>query len=367
MNSTRVLSALLITGLWLGAVAVPRAEDGLTDVVFEPAAFDPVQGEQAVIRFQSNRSGQAIIRLFGPDWHQVRELAIEGIEPEGPASVAWDGRDDEGNLVPAEVYFPVIELTDRKGEVRTIDPTLGPRPGQVFVEDLRFDPERGAVTYSLQAPARVTLLAGISDGGPLLRTLVADAPRRAGPHHEPWDGMDADGVVDVPAQPGFRLYAEGVGVWQPSVAVTSGSDESYFQYRRRVESRLVKQRPDIRVIGGTPAALPKPVDMTPEPRFDLSVSGTPDEDGLPVVSGRVLVQVALEESVRIPVIERRFEIVLFVDQRFVTEVEDGRSPATVIWDSTQVSDGEHLLTVNVATLPGQISAASLRVRVRNNP
>ena len=107
--------------------------------------------------------------------------------------------------------------------------------------------------------------------------------------------------------------------------------------------------------------------MTPEPRFALSVSGTPDEGGLPVVSGRVPVQVALEESVRIPVIERRFEIVLFVDQRFVTEVEDGRSPATVIWDSTQVTDGEHLLTANVATLPGQISAASLRVRVRNNP
>jgi len=367
MSPKRVLSALVMAGLWLGAVAISRAEDGLTDVVFEPAAFDPAQGEQTVIRFQSGRSGQAIIRLFGPDWHQVRELAIEDIEPESPASVGWDGRDDAGNPLPVELYFPVVELTDRKGEVSTIDPTFGAQPGQVLVEELRFDRERGAVTYSLRAPARVTLLAGISDGGPLLRTLVADAPRRAGQHHEPWDGMDADGVVDVTAQPGFHLYAEGIGVWQPSVAVTSGSEESYFQYRRRVESRLVKQPPDIRLVGGTPAALPKPVDITPEPRFELSVSGTRHESGLPVVSGRVPVQVALDESVRIPVIERRFEIVLFVDQRFVTEVEDGRSPATVIWDSTEVTDGGHLLTVNVATLPGQISAASLRVRVRNNP
>jgi hypothetical protein len=366
MNLKRAAGAVIITCVLCVPFAAETAGT-LVGVAFEPVAFDPAQGEQTILRVPSEGAEQLILRLFGPDWRQVRELSIEDIDPSAPARIAWDGRDDEGGLVPPEAYFPVIELTGSAGEVRTLDPTRAPLPGQVRVEALRFDREQGLLTYRLAEPARVTLLAGITDGGPLLRTLLTDVPRPAGERQEPWNGMDRLGVVDVAAQPGFRLFADAVALWRPSVIVTGGSDEDYFAYRRRVASRLVKEPPDINKVGGTPAALPKPRDITPEPRFELAVAGAADAGGLPVVSGRVPLKVSLDESVRIPIIERRFEIVLFVDQRFVTEVEDGRSPATLVWDSTQATDGEHLLTVNVATLPGQISAASLRVLVRNSP
>lgn len=357
----------LLLALASGSVAAAGEEGVLGRLAVSPAAFEPAAGETATISFHSERPGQAFVRLFGPDWHQVRELEVEGIEPGEPATVTWDGRDDAGDLVPAEAYFPLVDFVDQQGGAHVLDASLAPRARSVLLEDLHYHADTGRIAYTLAEPARVTLHAGIDDGGPLLATLVAELPRVAGAHEEPWDGRDAAGVVDIASQPRFRLFADGVGLWRPSIIVRGGDDRRYAAYRRETESPHVKPRLRLEDYGGTPAALPRPLDITPEPRFGIAVPGAREGGGLPVVSGRVGVEVSLDDEVRIPVIERRFEIVLFVDLEFVTEVEEGRSPATIIWDSTGLPDGEHLLTVNVATLPGQMSSASVRVRVDNSP
>jgi hypothetical protein len=141
--------------------------------------------------------------------------------------------------------------------------------------------------------------------------LISDQPRTAGKHRETWDGKDLAGVVDIAAQRNFHLFADGVSLWHPSIIVDSGQP-GYAEYRHRVTGQPVKPGPQLSDVGRTRASLARPHDITPEPRFTLTIpAAARSSDGLPIVSGTVRLQVALDEKVRIPVIERRFEIVPF--------------------------------------------------------
>ena len=58
--------------------------------------------------------------------------------------------------------------------------------------------------------------------------------------------------------------------------------------------------------------------------------------------------------------ETRYEILVFVDFKFVTEIEEGRSPARMDIDMSNLAVGEHVLTVNLVTLQGGLAAVSRR-------
>ena len=107
--------------------------------------------------------------------------------------------------------------------------------------------------------------------------------------------------------------------------------------------------------------------MGPEPKFYISLpEDTPKgEKNIPVVSGRVPITIRLDEKVKRYVTEQRYEIIFFVDFHFVSEMEEGHSPFNLMWNTQKIPNGEHLITVNVATLSGQISSASTRLIVMN--
>jgi hypothetical protein len=84
-----------------------------------------------------------------------------------------------------------------------------------------------------------------------------------------------------------------------------------------------------------------------------------------VVSGKIPVKIRLDDRIKRYATEERYEILFFVNFNFVTEREEGYSPFTLSWDSRTVPNGEHLLTINVATLSGQVSTASVKVWVQN--
>jgi hypothetical protein len=71
-------------------------------------------------------------------------------------------------------------------------------------------------------------------------------------------------------------------------------------------------------------------------------------------------KIFLDEDIERFAIEQRYEILYFVDFNFVMEKEEGYSPSTWIWDTTSLPEGEHILTINIATLTGQFTSASLK-------
>jgi hypothetical protein len=105
--------------------------------------------------------------------------------------------------------------------------------------------------------------------------------------------------------------------------------------------------------------------MRPRFRFELPQDILKTKALVPLLRGKVPFEVLLDEEVKRYVTEQRYEIVFFVDFRFAGEVDEGYSPYTWIWDSRTTRNGEHIITVNVATLTGQVESASLKVMVNN--
>ncbi len=103
------------------------------------------------------------------------------------------------------------------------------------------------------------------------------------------------------------------------------------------------------------------------PAFSLELpdGSTDPHTGLPIVTGNVAIRIRLHDDVYRHLTEDRYEIICYVDFAFVTEMEEGYSPALWRWDSMTVPNGPHMLTVNVASYPGHVTANSLEVLVQN--
>jgi hypothetical protein len=73
------------------------------DFALRPAAPNPVKAG-TVIRYDIPVTSKVLIRVYDVSGRMVREL-LNAKVPLGTHSVVWDGRDGEGHLMPAGVYF----------------------------------------------------------------------------------------------------------------------------------------------------------------------------------------------------------------------------------------------------------------------
>ena len=223
-------------------------------------------------------------------------------------------------------------------------PFAEPRPGHIagevygeelaFPTDVRYEAAKHGVVYRLDAPAIVTIRAGI-DGGPLLKNVLVGPSRPAGEHVEPWDGMDESGVVDVVSQKGFLLQGEAVSAAERDATVRwdarpSGTHEG-LKLRIDLQGAMERTKAEVPFVAGKTS-------------IEVSVDGPPDRDaGKPV-----------------------HEIIFFVDFQFLRELEGESLPATLSWDTGEVGEGEHIITVNVVAPGGEVSTGSARVVVDNS-
>jgi len=340
----------------------------ISGITVEPKMFDPSRQEAVTISFRLSRPGKASVQIFDPAMHLISEMFAEEVGGSGLHEAVWDGRDLEGRLVPDEAYLFTIEARDYQRNAAVYDPTTV-SGGTHLAPQAAFDAAHGTVSYHLDQDARVRIRAGIS-GGPLLKTIINWAPRLAGDRQEIWDGRDESGHIEVAAQNKYRLIAEAVSLPENSIFTAGNTEYCFFIYRRNIapDRPKKKERPqfqDSKSVTGR--RFTGTIPFGPEPRFFISLDECTEktESGLPIVEGKIPVKIALDKDIKRYVTEQRYEIIYFVDFTFRTEIEEGYSPSTLLWDSTKVPNGVHILTVNVATFTGQVSSASLTVFVKN--
>ena len=340
----------------------------ISDVTANPRIFNPSKKETVAISYRLSRPGKAIVSIFDATMHLIRDIPGEEIGRGGVNKVVWDGRDLEGRVVPDEAYFFTIEVRDYQRNSAVYDPTTF-SGGTYFGPPVQFDKSNGILSYQLAKDSRVRIRAGIS-GGPLLKTIVNWGPRLAGQNEEVWDGKDESGNIHVVNQKNYRLMVEAVSLPENSILTIGNTGYEFFKYRNDIAPDRPKKikRPlfqDPKT--GMRQRFSRPILQALEPRFHMELPRSPDknEDGLPVVSGKVPLKIYLDERIKRYVTEQRYEVIYFVDFAFITEIEEGYSPGTWVWDSSRVINGEHILTVNIATFAGQVASASLRVFVQN--
>lgn len=343
------------------------APSEITKVNVNPRRFNPSNGERVIISFQISRPAKAFVKIFDPEMRLIKDLPCM-YKNLGVYRVIWDGKDLFGNIVPDEAYFFTIETVDQNGNFTFYDPTTF-SGREWFSPKIKFDPLNKKVTYYLAKDAWIRIRAGIS-GGPLLKTIINWVPRFAGKNEEIWDGKDESDTINVMNQRGFKLIAEAITLPENWILAYGNSNYNYFEYKTKIvpERPRKKERPSLkskRTLMGSQWRSSK--EVGPEPKFCIYLlkDTKKDKNGLPVIKGKTVLKIALDEKVKKIVTEQRYEIIFFVDFKFITEEESGYSPYTWVWDTTSINNGEHIITVNVCTLKGAVASNSLKVLVQN--
>lgn len=317
-----------------------------------------------MVSFTLSRPGKAILKIFDPKMLLINEVLCK-VSESGLYKGIWDGKDLEGRIVPDEAYFFTIEVLDYKGNFAFYDPTTISGE-EYFTLPVQLKREDKKITYELVKDARVMIKAGIKKGGPLLKTILNRLPGLAGKYGAPWEDEGGVGVIDLADQEGFSLTAEAVTLPENSLLTRGNFDYPYYEYITKIvqERPQKKNRPLFKaehpLIG---LEIKRWREIVPEPKFSLTLpEDIPiNEDGLPIIQGKVPIKIILDEGLKTVTTEQRYEILFFVDFTFVSEEEGGYSPYTWIWDTKKVSNGEHIITVNIYTLKGGFSAKSIKV------
>ena len=87
--------------------------------------------------------------------------------------------------------------------------------------------------------------------------------------------------------------------------------------------------------------------------------------GIPIVSGDFKVEVTLDDLTKELFTAVRYEVIAYVDYQRIGEEEQGYSPFSWVFDTRDYPDGEHVITMVVCSLTGQMGSRSLKVFFQN--
>ncbi len=338
----------------------PKPAVVISQVRADRNAFDPAKQETATIRFKLDKEAEVLLSIYdGRDRliysHKTEDLA------EGDHALSWDGRDAAGTTVPAEAYTYTLTAKNAQGSsTHDLTELTGRQPIQA--KDVRWDSQTGRVHYYLDNPARVNLRLGL-DGGPHLRTLVDWVPRQAGAHAEAWDGKDESNVLDLAVHP--MLKPAIVAYTLPDNTLFLGSAPDRVQFIADASALNMRQSN----ASASPKRLASHAQQPLDTRGDPDVMLTPvgdirrDEQERWVVKGMVPFRVDVSADDRERTIQRRFEVVFYVDGVFTYESELGYLPMTWSWDATQFNPGEHFVTLNIRGYEGNFGTATVKVLI----
>lgn len=344
------------------AAAAPAAEPALGRFGrLADAEFSPARGERIAIPIVLTRPAGVRLRILSPDGDLVRTLGPRRLDA-GRHVIEWDGRDDEGTVVPDEAYVPVLELEDGSGARTVVDPRAGTGGEIVPDEALAVEVFRdGLIRYRLPAPARVLVRVGLKQG-PMLRALADWTPRLAGSNVHRWDGWDRDRLLRVIDDPRVAVLVTAFRLPEPVIVATGNRRLAYPDYRRLrgwpdpvPPARIAFERDGRRL---SPfASLPRMLQR--DPRVLLEILERPAPGG----RGRLKVRVDIPPEDRWWLEQGLYEVAFFIDGRFEAEEEHGYVPITWVRDVAGLAPGRHVVTVNVAGFRGQVGVRSAAFEV----
>jgi len=365
LNLYHILLLAAISFIIIGAVHA----DGLviSNVTVKPASFNPTLKEKVKISYFISRASSVTITIYDADDGLIQNLAPDKNVPAGVNSILWDGKDVVGKIVPDEAYYFTIEATDERGAKAILDPKAISGGEKIFLPVSRLNPKEGCdIRYELPKAARIQIRVGIHDG-PLLKTICDWQPRTAGKHIEKWDGMDGSGVVDVLNQAKYRMTISAFALPENSIIAVGNKEIDYSQYKQSSVRKIKPMRRRIfrKANIHNHYVMPRKIDRAPEFKLELPGNITTDNRGVPVVRGELRIKITLDKVSTKILNELRYEIVLYVDNILHGEEEQGYSPYNWVLPTTRLKNGDRFITVNIATLTGQVGTATMKVKVEN--
>jgi WD40 repeat protein len=324
--------------------------------------FDPSAGESVTLSFATSHAGRVMVDIVDEAGAVVRRLRTERA-PAGAQSFVWDGRDGAGELAKAGVHRYVVQLDDATGRKLVFDPAQEPWGEELRPERFEHDAENGVLTWSMPKAGFARVRVALRNF-PLLATLLDWAPLEAGPQQVRWDGFDESSHVELRQHPDLWITLELYGMPDNALIVRSSATALGSRAAVAASAPVARRAP---LIGGPQAyrEARKPRELMLAPRVDLEFLGASDLDaaGREIVRGITPVRVTVDPRDVASLTDAMFEVALYVDLNFFFEEEESTTPLTYLWDTSQLTPGPHLLTVNVFSYDGRIGTLTRSVIV----
>jgi len=357
------------------------------DIDVQPRTLNLLRGESALISFYLPKSALVTTKIFDSSHFLMATLEDHLRCPEGRHTVKWNGRDTDGVLVPPEAYYFTTKIEFDDGRHGLYNPAFSGGKDMGLIST-KIDKQKREVSYHLTESARIRIRAGVQKG-PLRKTILDWVPSGSGNHVVAWDGKDETGTEVIWNKEGFVLNATAFSL-PPYSIIVSNSENDYIDYwterarrsgmalmeymrtSREAGAALVRAREVAsKVLSGTSGRLSNYylintfINRMPEVGMSFRGDGIVSTGDVPVVKGRVSINVTLSELTRKILTEQRYEVVFYVDDVLIGEDETGYSPYTWILDTTTLTNGPHIITVNIATLSDQVGSCSRKIMVSN--
>lgn len=195
----------------------------ITNAYTSQTEIDPTEGETMTIYYTLNTCSYVTIKVYqDTTGNMVRTLLSSVYQCEGQHSVVWNGKDDNGNILPDGDYTIRITATNSEGtDIVDQDAVIddesnngggsqnAPNVYNLTVNRVEFNPEDNettTLTYSIQNCGDVTVKVFEEDGS-YVDTLVNGVNKCNGTFTTTWNGEDSYNDVVDEGEYYFKVYA----------------------------------------------------------------------------------------------------------------------------------------------------------------
>jgi len=331
----------------------------------EAAEFSPALNKSSLIEFMAETASIVTLNLHGPDGEIVRHLVKEQAYKKGQHSVSWDGKDDEGVIVPNEVWVPVLSVSELTGRTIIDDPRR--YSGGEIIPDIKWTARADTeLSFDIPYPARVLIRTGI-DEGPMMRVLKRWEPIGAGKVVVRWDGYDKNGVDEFALRDDKWFVVMAYQLPEVALISTGNKEMDYRAYRTLKQwpepdvdlSQIKLQRDGVRL--SRDYSLPR--SFHPGVSISIADDVSLSRTGLPMVNDRVRFKIDVPKEDRWVLDSSFYETGFYIDYEFQSEEEQGFVPMIWDYDASDLPPGRHLATVQLFGFGGFITSVSIAFEV----
>lgn len=327
-------------------------------VRLDSKTINPSKNQKITLSFEVTKSARVQILIYDLLGQKIRSFDMSEVQAGGHA-ITWDGRKTDGKLAAGDLFLYVIEASDGKSKT-VYNPAKETGGLLVKTQEFTFDRKTGKLEYVLPKACMIRLRAGLSNGM-LARTILDWQPCTAGRHTYKWDGKDESGLMDLLNHPELDINLTCYTL--PANTIIVDGPILPFESKVKYIKAADKETNDPWARKGKYLHYTHDPRNCHEPEFNMSFPNKKgdDKEGNPLISGTTKVRIELDDRDELYLINKRFEIMLYVDGVYFFEMEEGSSPFTFDWNTKGLRKGPHILTINVMSYDGHIGVVSHRV------
>jgi hypothetical protein len=358
---TTVFTSILICIASLCQGAFAMDDRFLKDVQVQPSIVDYTEPEEIQISFQLSVAGKVQVLICDLDGNIVRPLVDGKDWQAGTHTVGWDGKDLNGEHCPVGAYLPIIKIRSERGRVNVHNPTSTDWGEEMLLNPPIYDDDNDTVRFSLPKSALCLLRIGKVKSA-CYGTLLNWVPRPAGDVEVPWNGKDAQNTINLGERENLAFRLITIALPETSILVLSSPQKPY---PKDTQFKRFPLHP----------AHGKNVFIHAHHRRwickDYTINARIENAdrkwwGQRVARGEAIIRVDLDSRDNYKFLEREhFEIYLYVDDQFLGEEKKESVPATIKLDTTQLTNGIHIINVGLRTLEDHMGTYTMKIKIDN--